>query len=139
MKKSMMSMMATVALLGLNGCGGNTGSGSTSASAKDILVGKTLYYVFCDNKSYNKSIFTSETLTISEHFPSGEIDTSNTKAVDYSSSKYSDCEWSEDSKSVTATCQDPKQNGTVWKTLADAKANPRPCNNTGSSTSPSVN
>jgi len=157
--------MATVALLGLNGCGGNTGSSttgastssspstgssvsssstspstsssSTSSSAKDILVGKTLYSAYSCNNGYEKNVYTSETLTYFYYGASGELVDKNTNPVDYNSKKFTSCTLTEDSKSITATCQDPKQNGTIWKTLADAQANSSPCNNTGASTSSS--
>ena len=97
-------------------------------SAQSVLVGETLYRAdSCDN-SYDKNIYASETVTEYEYDASGELEYEDVSDVDYATD-FSTCTFTENSSSVTGTCEDPTESGTAWKTLEGAKSNPEPCDN----------
>lgn len=118
-----MSVMAIVALLGLNGCSGDDDE-TTGGSAESVLVGETLYgYASCAN-SYEKIIYTAETITSSEYSDTDELEDEEVSDANYATA-FSNCTFTEDSKSVTGVCDGETE--IRWKTLADAKENATAC------------
>lgn len=128
-------LLSVMAMSFLIGCGG--GGSSSSVSAQDILEGKSFYYtdIYLDfEDGYYTNHFGTDLLTATEHMPDGTVIDQWTEVVpiSYSGSAVlitdegttQTCEVTEASSYVTITCTS-RPTFVLWKTIEDAKANPR--------------